>query len=129
MRPIQATITSSNSPVMVRLDQFHGAACACQVVASGGANYTIDTSFDDPDDPVNPVAKASMLWDTGMIPASAVNGINTFTFFLQTAPIYIRVTLNNALGAVRATFLQYAAHRSVVSSPMPSSQMLSLPQH
>jgi hypothetical protein len=58
MRPVTARVTTANPVAMVRLDQYHGAACAVSVViesGTGGAAYAIDYSFDDPNDLVNPI--------------------------------------------------------------------------
>ena len=130
MRPITATATPAKPQVMIRLDTYHGAACGVQVNPSGGASFTIDCSFDTgPDDLTNPIPLASMAWDSSMIPPGAVQGINSFSFGIPTAPVWARLTLLNGVGSVRATFVQYSQHHSVIPSKMPDSQMLSLPTH
>ena len=118
MRAITAIATPATPQAMVNLDTWSGAAMGVQVNPSGGAEYTIDLSFDDPNNLIWPIPLASMLWDTSMIPPAAVGGDLGLTFSLPAAPIWIRVRLLNGAGQVRATFLQLGIHsRSNITIP------------
>ena len=68
-----------------------------QVNPSGGASYTIDYSFDDPNDLISPIALGSMFFDTTMCPPGAVAGSAGLTFTIPTAPIWMRVRLLNGV--------------------------------
>jgi hypothetical protein len=93
---------------MIRLDEWADAPLGVQVaIASGAVDYTVQHSFDDPNDLFNPVPLANMLWDTSFIPAAAVNGVASTTFAIPTAPLWMRVLMNSGTGALRLTVTQY----------------------
>jgi hypothetical protein len=106
MRPITATATPASTTAMVYLDPWEGSHVGVQVVPSGGAQFTVDYSFDDPNDLISPVAQGSMFFDTSMVPAGAVGGSAGLTFAMPVAPTWGRLRLLNGVGSVRATFLQ-----------------------
>ena len=89
----------------VRFDDFAPSNISIQCVVTGSVNYTIETSLDDPNDPISPVAAGSMVWvassDTNVVGATTTQQSN-FLF----APKFARVKLNSGSGSVRATFLQ-----------------------
>lgn len=89
----------------VRLDEWALPQTAIQCVASGTVNYTVQQTLSDPNDPVSPVARASVAWvnhpDTALVGATGtVQGNYGY------APLYARVLLNSGTGTVRATFNQ-----------------------
>lgn len=92
---------------MVRLDEWADAPLAVQLAASGTVNYTIQHSYDDPNDLINPVPVGSMFWDTGLLPAGAIGGTAGLTFAIATAPLWMRVMMNSGNGSVRMTLTQY----------------------
>ena len=110
MRAITATATPANPQPLVNLDTWSGAAMGVQVVPFGGAEFSIDLSFDDPNSLIWPVPLAQMGWDATMIPQTAQAATVGTTFSLPTAPIWIRCSLLNGLGSVRATYLQLGIH-------------------
>lgn len=89
----------------VMFDSWASPAVALQVDVSGTVNYTIQQSLDDPNDPANPVAAASMVWvnssDTNVVGATAAAQSN-YAF----APRYARILLNSGSGTATATFIQ-----------------------
>lgn len=89
----------------VRFDDFAPSNISIQCVVSGSANYTVQSTLDDPNDPFNPVAENSVTWvdssDANVVSASATKQSN-FLF----APKYARIKLNSGTGSVTATFLQ-----------------------
>jgi len=89
----------------VRFDDFAPSNISIQCNVSGTVNYTVESSLDDPNDPVNPVAANAMTWvetsDTSAVGATAAIHSN-FLF----APRYARIKLNSGSGTVTATFLQ-----------------------
>ena len=109
-RAITRTATPAVPSAMVNLDSWQGSVMGVQAVPSGGAEYTIDCSFDNPNDLIWPVPLASMAFDTGLIPGIAIESLLGTTFTIPTAPIWIRVSLLNAVGQVRATYVQVGTH-------------------
>lgn len=89
----------------VRLDTWALPAVAVQVNVSGTVNYTLQQSLDDPNDPTNPVAAASMVWinsaDTTVVGATASAQTN-YAF----APRFVRILLNSGSGTATATISQ-----------------------
>jgi hypothetical protein len=89
----------------VRFDDFAPSNISLQCNVTGTVSYTVETSLDDPNDPINPVAFGSMTWvsssDTAVVNATATAQSN-FLF----APKFARVRLNSGAGSVTATFLQ-----------------------
>ena len=89
----------------VRFDDFAPSNISIQANVTGVVSYTLQSTLDDPNDPINPVAVNSMTWvnttDTNMVNASATCQSN-FLF----APKYARIKLNSGAGSVSATFLQ-----------------------
>ena len=101
------TSVIASSP-WVRLDEwaFNGIGIQCD--ASGTVNYTVQSTYDDPNSPTSPVGPSSVDWvnssDTAAV--GATGGIQTsFTYI----PTYARVLLNSGTGTVTATFVQSSA--------------------
>jgi hypothetical protein len=109
-RAITRTATPASPNPMVNLDSWQGSVMGVQAVPSGGAEYTIDCSFDNPNDLIAPVPVGSMAFDTGLIPGTAIASLLGTTFTIPTAPIWIRVNLLNDVGSVRATYVQVGTH-------------------
>jgi hypothetical protein len=88
-----------------RLDDWAPSNIAIQCNVSGTANFTVQSTLDDPFDPVSPVLPAAMTWintsDTAAVAASASLQTN-FLF----APKYVRVQINSGTGSVTTTILQ-----------------------
>ena len=111
MRPITTTVgpnaaAASTSP-MVNLDAWADAPLGVQVVVSGTVNYTVQHSFDDPDDLISPVPLNQMYWGTDLCPAGAIGSAASITFSIATAPTWMRILLNSGTGSVRMTLTQY----------------------
>jgi hypothetical protein len=119
MRAITATATVAAPQSIVNLDLWDGAAIGIQIYPTGGAAYTLDYSFDDPNDLINPIPLASMFWDTSMVPGRAIDSTSGYTFSMPVTPLWGRIRLLNGVGAVRATFLQLGVHsRSNIPTEM-----------
>lgn len=86
----------------VRLDDWGFAPIALQCNVTGTVNYTVQSTMDDPNDPTNAVAVASMVWiastDSNVVSATA-SKTSTFTG----VPRYVRVLLNSGTGSVTMT--------------------------
>lgn len=111
MRPITVSVgpnaaaaTPSN---MVRLDEWADAPLGVQVSTAGAVNFTVQHSFDDPNDLISPVPLASMFWDTGLVPAGAIGGTAGITFSMATAPVWMRILMNSGAGSAKMVLTQY----------------------
>ena len=103
------TLTVGTSAVSaspwVRFDDwaFNGIGIQCD--ASGSVNYTVQSTYDDPNSPTSPVGPSAVTWFSSSDGAAvgATGGIQTsFTYI----PTYARVLLNSGTGTVTATFVQ-----------------------
>lgn len=92
----------------VRLDEWAPPATGIQCDANGTVNYTVQDTIDDPNDPTNPVAPASMTW-FNTTDASGVTATASIQTNFAYAPRYVRLVLNSGTGSVTATVLQYSS--------------------
>lgn len=93
----------------INLDTWASGAIAGQAVVSGTANYTVQTSNDDPNSYSNPVARSAVKWDSNQ---AGISGATTSSAFgLAAAPVWARVLLNSQTnpGFVRLTLAQASA--------------------
>lgn len=104
---VTAGNTNSGQSPWIRLDDWADAPLGIQVVVNGTVNFTVQHSFDDPNDLFNPVAPANMFWDSGLVPAGAIGGTAGITFSMATAPVWMRIIMGSGTGSVRLTALQY----------------------
>lgn len=85
----------------VSLDEYANAGVGLQVDVSGTVNYTVQSTFDNP----NLIGWANVLWvdssDTGVVGATATKQ-SSFAY----SPRFTRVTLNSGTGSLRFTVLQ-----------------------
>lgn len=90
----------------IRMDSWAFAQSAMQINISGTINYTVQTTMDDPNSPVSPVAISAVNWvnstDTNVVGQSATKS----TSFVTT-PTWVRVLLNSGTGSVTATIAQF----------------------
>lgn len=89
----------------VRFDEWALGPVECAFVAIGTANYTLQTTSDDPNSLFTSIARSAVVWDVSGSPVIAAT--TNLTVSLATAPIFARVLLNSGSGSVRATFTQY----------------------
>jgi hypothetical protein len=93
---------------MIRLDEWADAPLGIQVSVQGVVIFTVQHSFDDPNDLISPVPLASMFWDSSLVPpATAINGTVGTTFSMATAPLWMRIVLNSGGGSVKLVVQQY----------------------
>jgi hypothetical protein len=119
MRAISATATPANNTVLVRMDNYATAVVGAAIVVSGGGQFLLDYSFDDPNDLVSPVPVAQMTWDRTLLPPAAQMGTANVSFQMMACPLYFRLTLGLGVGSVRGTFLQVGehSHSNISSGP------------
>ena len=102
------TVGMSNTATSpwVRFDDFAPSNISIQCSATGSVQYTVQSSLDDPNDPITPVSSSAMVWvntsDTELVNATATKQSN-FLF----APKFARVIMTTtSTGSVSSVFLQ-----------------------
>lgn len=90
----------------VRLDEWASPPVGIQCNATGTVNYTVQSTYDNPNSSTNPVLPSATTWintnDTNAVNATG----NVQTNFLFT-PIFVRALLNSGSGSVSMTVVQY----------------------
>jgi hypothetical protein len=113
MRAIIATVRPGpgNNAAYINIDNYATAVLGVQIVTQAGASYSLQHSFDDPNDLINPVPLNSMWWDNSLLPSN-IQGISTgnISFQIMAAPLWFRLLLVNGQGLVRVTFAQIGEH-------------------
>jgi hypothetical protein len=89
----------------VLLDQWAMTGCGIQVTAAGTVNFTIQSTFDDPNDATNPVAAASMTWVTTSDTNAVSKAASLQTSYSYT-PKYVRCLINSGSGTAQMTVTQ-----------------------
>lgn len=89
----------------VRLDEWANTQVSIQCEVTGTANYTVQSSLDDPNSATDAVLPSAMVWiasnDATVVAATTSQQSN-----YQFAPTFVRVLLNSGSGSVRAVFAQ-----------------------
>lgn len=103
---ITVGMTNTATSPWVRFDDFAPSNISIQCTVSGSATYSVQSSLNDPNDPISPVARESMTWvntsDPNLIAATTTQQSN-FLFSPKFARVLITTT---STGSVSATFLQ-----------------------
>jgi len=89
----------------VRLDNWAFAQTAVQVNVNGTADFTIQTTLDDPNDLTSPVSVSEVNW-LSALDANLVTTAADTSGYIAYTPSYVRVLLNSGTGSVTATFSQ-----------------------
>ena len=109
MQPLYTSVSDASGGVKysnpVRFDDYAPSNISLQCTVTGTVNYTVQTTLDDPNSPINPIPYASITWvdssDSAVVGATATKQSN-FLF----APTFARIKLNSGSGSVAATFIQ-----------------------
>jgi hypothetical protein len=88
-----------------RLDGWAPAPVGLQCTVTGTVNYTVQQTFQDPNDPTNPVLPYLVNWQSSLDPA-VVDATTTQVSYMPNAPTWVKVTLNSGTGSVSASFTQ-----------------------
>lgn len=86
----------------VRLDDFAPGQVTVQVNVSGTINYDVETTLDDPNDPVNPVSIPNVVW-LDALDANLVNESTNKSGYIAYAPKYVRLLVNSNTNPAYAT--------------------------
>ena len=104
-----STVTVGTSPVAstewFRLSEWGSPKVAIQADTVGAVNYTIQSSLDDPNDPVTPTAASLMDWINSSDP-NAVGVTAPVQTAFENPPVWMRCVLNSGTGAVTVTMTQ-----------------------
>lgn len=97
--------SQSGSSPSIALDPWAFPQVAIQCSVTGTVNYTVQQTLDNPNDPVNPIARTSMQWvdhpDANLVAATATKQGN-----YGYAPLFMRLVINSGSGSVRMTVIQ-----------------------
>lgn len=88
----------------VRFDDWAPGVISAQFTLAGTANYTLQTTLDDPG-AEGGVAPSAVTWVSSSV-AALVGASTTLQSALPFAPCWARVLINSGTGTVTATFLQ-----------------------
>jgi hypothetical protein len=89
----------------VRFDNWAPSYISIQCTVSGTVNYTVQSSMDDPNAPINPPAASAVTW-VNSSDADVVGATTTVNSNFIFAPVWARVVLNSGTGTVTAQFMQ-----------------------
>jgi hypothetical protein len=119
-------MTNTASSPWVRADDFAPWNVSIQCNVTGAATYTVQTTLDDPNDPIAPVAPESMVW----VNSQAINLLNATstqqggTLF---TPKFVRVVLTTtSTGSVRAVMKQANALSGSTNTTIDSQYSVTL---
>jgi len=88
-----------------RLDNWAIGPTNIQITSAGTANYTLQTTLDDPNDTVNPIDPDDVRW----LPSTDTNVVNATgnkQTKLDVNPIFVRLLVNSGVGTVSAKVVQ-----------------------
>jgi hypothetical protein len=93
----------------INMDTWAMGTCAIQCVVSGTANFTVETTNDDPNSYGNPISRVNVTWDAangGLIGQTA-----SASYAFPVVPAWLRVLLNSQTnpGFVRMTAVQHSS--------------------
>lgn len=90
----------------VRLDEWASPQVGIQCDATGTVNYTVQSTYDDPNSPTDPVSPSATTWintnDTNAV--NATGNVQTNYLFAST---FVRALLNSGSGSVAMKVIQY----------------------
>jgi hypothetical protein len=98
-----------------RLDEWALPHVAIQCVVTGTANYTVQSTQDDPNSTTDPVLPQNVTWlnspDTNAVAASTSiqTGYGALLAYAALVPLFVRATLNSGSGSVAMTVQQAGA--------------------
>lgn len=88
-----------------RLDEWAYPNVSGECVVSGTVNYTVQTSYDDPNGYAGPVVTPyAMTWDSAA--AGIAGATATTNFSLSQSPLWFRTLLNSGTGSVTTSLIQ-----------------------
>src|SRR5579862_7877477 len=104
---------------MVRLDNMRfSSGVALQAVVQGNfgnSSFSVEYSFDDPNDLINPVPVDEMSWFTDFSPFVTTN--ESGSGFMPVAPLYVRINMVGSQGGVALTMTQYRRSYPTAGAP------------
>lgn len=111
MQPITVSTTDASGGTTysrkVRMDSWANAQSIVQVNVTGTATYTVETSMDDPNDPVNPVAENSMVW-VNCADAAVVAKTASAQGVIVATPTFVRIKQTAGNGSTTMTIAQFS---------------------
>jgi hypothetical protein len=90
----------------VRLDEWASPPVGIQCDVTGTVNYTLQSTYDDPDGTTNRVSPSAMQW-INTNDTNAVNATGSVQSNFLFTPTFVRVLLNSGTGSVAMKVIQY----------------------
>jgi hypothetical protein len=90
----------------VRLDEWASPPVGVQCDVTGTVNYTVQSTYDDPNSPTDPVTPSATTW-INTNDATAVNATGAVQTNYLFAPTFVRALLNSGTGSVAMKVIQY----------------------
>ena len=111
MQPITVSTSDASGGTKysrpVRMDTWANAQSAVQLVVTGTATVTVETSMDDPNSPTNPIAQASMTWNNAS-DANLVGATGSVSGSLTVTPVFVRLKQTAGNGSCTLTIAQFS---------------------
>jgi hypothetical protein len=127
---VEGDDTGTPKSRMIRLDNMRfssGVALQATVQGSfGNSSFSVQYSFDDPNDLISPVPVDQMQWFSDFSPFVAVN--ESGSGMMPVAPLYVRIAMEGTSGGVNLTMTQYRRSFPLgASSPAPPFSLPGIP--
>ena len=104
---VQVGVTGTVTSRWARMDSWANAQTVAQVNVDGTITYSVETSMDDPNDPISPVSVNDMTWldalDANLVSESAAkSGLFAYT------PTWIRIKGSGGTGTATLKIAQFS---------------------
>lgn len=104
---VEAGYAQAGGSRWVRMDSWAAAQAVAQVTVSGTVTYSVQTTLNDPNDPVNPVAVADVEW-LDALDANLVNETASKSGYFAYTPTFVRVIGSGGTGTATLTLAQFS---------------------
>jgi hypothetical protein len=103
---VEAGFAQSGGSRWVRMDSWANAGSVVQVSVSGTVTYSVQTTMDDPNDPVSPVAVGDVSWlDT--LDGNLVSESADKSGFIAYTPTWVRIVGSGGTGTATMRIAQF----------------------
>lgn len=103
---VEAGYAQSGGSRWVRMDSWAMAQSVAQVTVSGTITYSVQTTMNDPNDPVNPVAITDVQWFDAL-DANLVSETASKSGYFAYTPTFVRVIGSGGTGTATLTIAQF----------------------
>ena len=104
---VEAGYAQSAGSRWVRLDSWANSQSVAQVTVDGTVTYSVQTTMNDPNDPVNPVAVGDVVW-LDALDANLVSETASKSGYFAYTPTFVRLTATGGTGTATLTIAQFS---------------------